>query len=68
MAVVYRMSGEAACWRDHGWTRVRAGGCETSFLTAAPSYFIRAESPDARGGRRIWAKGGDQLCIIYPGP
>jgi len=52
-------------WRNKGWTRVRAGGCEDIFRTDNRTFYARAEvkgDSDQSWGSDI------KQCVEYPGP
>ena len=54
-----------ADWRNKGWTRVRARGCENIFTTTNRTFFARAEvkgDKDTSWGTDI------KQCVEYPGP
>jgi uncharacterized membrane protein len=52
-------------WRNKGWTRVNAGGCQNVFQTTNNTFYVRAE---VKGdSSQFW--GSDIMqCVEYPGP
>lgn len=52
-------------WRNKGWTRVKAGGCEDIFKTANTIFYARAE---VKGDSDQYWGSDIKQCVEYPGP
>jgi uncharacterized membrane protein len=52
-------------WRNKGWTRVRAGGCEDIFKTDNRTFYARAE---VKGDSEQYWGADIKQCVEYPGP
>lgn len=52
-------------WRNKGWTRVRAGGCEDIFKTDNRTFYARAE---VKGDSDQYWGADIKQCVEYPGP
>jgi uncharacterized membrane protein len=52
-------------WRNKGWTRVRAGGCEDIFRTDNRTFYARAE---VKGDSEQYWGADIKQCVEYPGP
>ena len=52
-------------WRNKGWTRVRAGGCEDIFKTTNRTFYARAE---VKGDSEQYWGSDIKQCVEYPGP
>ncbi|MGZ5939898.1 MAG: DUF1036 domain-containing protein [Rhizomicrobium sp.] len=52
-------------WRNKGWTRVRAGGCEDIFKTENRTFYARAE---VKGDSDQYWGADIKQCVEYPGP
>lgn len=52
-------------WRNKGWTRVNAGGCEDIFRTENRTFYARAE---VKGDSDQYWGSDIKQCVEYPGP
>jgi len=52
-------------WRNKGWTRVRAGGCDDIFTTDNRTFYARAE---VKGDSDQYWGSDIKQCVEYPGP
>ncbi len=52
-------------WRNKGWTRVRAGGCEDIFKTDNHTFYVRGE---VKGDSDQYWGSDIKQCVEYPGP
>jgi uncharacterized membrane protein len=52
-------------WRNKGWTRVGAGGCEDIFKTTNRTFYARAE---VKGDSDQYWGSDIKQCVEYPGP
>jgi uncharacterized membrane protein len=52
-------------WRNKGWTRVAAGGCEDIFKTTNHTFYVRAE---VKGNSDQYWGSDIKQCVEYPGP
>jgi uncharacterized membrane protein len=61
----YMPIGSRDTWRNKGWTKVRAGGCEDIFKTANRTFYARAE---VKGDSDQYWGSDIKQCVEYPGP
>jgi uncharacterized membrane protein len=55
----------ASDWRNKGWTKVHAGGCEDIFKTTNRTFYARGE---VKGDSDQYWGSDIKQCVEYPGP
>jgi uncharacterized membrane protein len=65
VAASFMPIGSHDTWRNKGWTRVHAGGCEDIFKTANRTFYARAE---VKGESDQYWGSDIKQCVEYPGP